>query len=149
MHDADLEAAAKERTVAPAQGAVLGDVAAKAGHVVTPVVEQQEQPPAWPQDARGFRALGGGRPAIRSPEADQDVGRAIGSLDPGVGARAGERHAGTEVVELAGADPVHAVEQDDVAAGDRTESVEGPGDLGFHVEDAREAVRERLAEVDW
>ena len=58
VDDADLEPAAQERAVAPAQEAVLGQVAAEARDVVAAVVMEDEQAAARSQDAGRLGDLG-------------------------------------------------------------------------------------------
>jgi hypothetical protein len=75
------------------------------------------------------------------------VGRRIGRVDP-VFVGDGAGHPSPEVGQLASAHAADPVEQHDVASGERAERIEGPWDLGLDVQDGREAVGERLAEVD-
>ncbi len=131
----------QERPIAPADQAVLRQVAAQARHVVASVVEQDQQSAARSEDPPDLGGLGRGGATERRPEAGQDVGRRVGRVDPRRSVRRGERDPRTELGKLSSADPIGTIEQQHVASPGRTQCVEHPRDLALDIEDAGQSTR--------
>ena len=74
--------------------------------------------------------------------------RRVGRVDARRSIRLRERDPRAELGELPGADPVGAIEQQDVASPQRTQRVQRPRDLGLDIEDTGEVLGEPVSEVD-
>ncbi len=163
MDDPDPESGPQERTIPATPARVLRKARiAELRRLVAPVVVDDEEATARPEDPLRFGQLCRLRAPIGRPAADDDVGAFVGQAEPlrrpfghpdtgeerarrdsplevDDGARSFEgRHPSPHDGELAGDDATTRIDDDDVAPGDGPEGLEGPRQLRLGVEVAKE-----------
>src|SRR6185369_471011 len=138
VHHADLEASCQKWTGALAPGAVFGPLAVQARYVVPPVLVDHELSAAGPEDAVDLGLPSAIYAPERRPQADDDVGRRVRSLD-----RAGRPRGHRREPRARGHDAVddraaRGVDDEDVAIRDGAEGVERRDELAGTIEGANE-----------